>query len=97
MTGGAAGRRGALHTGAAAATDPYDDDAACDIDYGPPHTIPVDDVETWGDYWSEDLAIVYHVLKDQVDSMGLPMLERCTFNDFVDFVYAMSSKLPPKC
>lgn len=56
---------------------------------------PILDIETWSDYWSEELAATYHVLIDQCTQYGLFFLERCHFPDFVEFVYKFSSKLPP--
>lgn len=56
-----------------------------------------DDYEVWGDYLSEDLATAYHVLTDWVKSQGIPLLENCTFPDFVEFCYRFSSGRKPIC
>lgn len=93
---GAAGRRGNVRDTEWGGEDPYDDNDAAEIDETPAHLIPIVDIEEWSDYWSEELAIVYHVLREQTDAMGLPMLEKATFNDFVEFVYNSSSKYPPR-
>lgn len=56
-----------------------------------------EDVEEFADYMSEELVTAYHILKDWVDSMGLPLLEHCTFPDFVEFCYRYSSGRKPVC
>ncbi|ABT14830.1 hypothetical protein NY2A_B431L [Paramecium bursaria Chlorella virus NY2A] len=56
-----------------------------------------DDPEVWFDYLSEELATAYHVLQDWYQSQGLPILDRCTFSDFVDFCYKFSSGRKPIC
>jgi hypothetical protein len=55
------------------------------------------DPEVWFDYLSEELATAYHILTDWVRSQGTPILENCTFPDFVDFVYEYSSGRKPIC
>ena len=55
------------------------------------------DVEVWTDYMSEDLVTAYHILKEFVDSQGLPILDACTFHDFVNFCYQFSSGRKPAC
>ena len=55
------------------------------------------DVEVWTDYLSEELVTAYHVLKEFIDSQGVPILDTCTFHDFVEFCYAFSSGRKPKC
>lgn len=63
----------------------------------PSYAVPCQDLEEWSDYWSEELAILYHVAKDQCDGSGWAILDRCSFPDFVEFCYKFSSKFPPKC
>ena len=53
------------------------------------------DVEVWTDYMSEELVTAYHVLKEFIDSQGLPILDACTFHDFVTFCYQFSSGRKP--
>ncbi|AGE59706.1 hypothetical protein ATCVTN60342_270L [Acanthocystis turfacea Chlorella virus TN603.4.2] len=55
------------------------------------------DVEVWTDYMSEELVTAYHVLKEFIDSQGLPILDACTFHDFVNFCYQFSSGRKPVC
>lgn len=62
----------------------------------PNHRIPIQDPEEWSDYWSEELAIVYHLAKEQCDQYGWQILDTCTFAAFVEFCHANSSKTPPK-
>lgn len=57
----------------------------------------VEDVEEWSDYMSEELATGYHILTDWFKNMGLPVLEHCTFHDFVEFCYRYSSGRKPIC
>jgi hypothetical protein len=56
-----------------------------------------DDEEVWFDYMSEEIATSYHILQDWIASQGLPLLENCTFPDFVDFCYLHSSGRKPSC
>lgn len=53
------------------------------------------DPEIWFDYLSEELATAYHILQDWNHSQGLPILDACTFSDFVDFCYQFSSGRKP--
>ena len=55
------------------------------------------DVEVWSDYMSEELVTAYHVLKEFIDSQGVPILDACTFHDFVNFCYQFSSGRKPAC
>jgi hypothetical protein len=55
------------------------------------------DPEVWADYHSEFLVVGYHVLKDQFESMGVPILNACTFSNFVSFCFKHSSGHKPKC
>jgi len=54
-----------------------------------------DDVEIWTDYMSEELVTAYHVLKEFIDSQGVPILDNCSFHDFVEFCYRFSSGRKP--
>jgi len=56
-----------------------------------------DDVEIWTDYMSEELVTAYHVLKEFIDSQGVPILDNCSFHDFVEFCYRFSSGKKPAC
>ena len=53
------------------------------------------DPEVWTDYMSEELVTAYHILLEYVDSQGLPLLDRCSFPDFVEFCYNFSSGRKP--
>lgn len=53
------------------------------------------DEEVWFDYMSEELATSYHILQDWIQSQGLPILDACTFSDFVNFCYQFSSGRKP--
>ena len=57
----------------------------------------VTDPEVWADYHSEFLAVGYHVLKEQFESMGVPVLDTCAFPAFVDFCFKHSSGHVPPC
>ena len=56
-----------------------------------------DDQEVWFDYMSEEIATSYHILTDWIQSQGLPILDNCSFSDFVDFCYKFSSGRKPAC
>ena len=55
----------------------------------------VTDPEVWADYYSEELAILWHNLQDQCSAMGWAVLDKGTFPDFVTFCLNHSSKVPP--
>jgi hypothetical protein len=87
---GGAGRRGEVTVKRDPDGEPYlsgvDDEYNLDLerpDLGP---------EEWFDFNSEELAIAYHVLTDQCQQYGWPLLDRCSFPDFVEFAYAHSTK-----
>lgn len=63
----------------------------------PPSKTPICDPEEWSDYWSEELAILYHYATDHAAQYGWAILDECPFADFVEFCYKKSSKLPPSC
>jgi hypothetical protein len=65
-----------------------------DIEEYPPYE---DDEEVWFDYMSEELATAYHVLQEWIAGQGLPILDACTFPDFVEFCYRFSSGKKPPC
>jgi hypothetical protein len=104
---GGAGRRGDLATTGPGrepgAELPNSSDSGSDVDedrarvHVPRHKRPLPDIETWFDYWSEELATTYHVLIEQCEQYGYAFLENCTFNKFVEFTYENSSKCPPPC
>ena len=56
-----------------------------------------DDPEIWFDYFSEDVAAAYHILRDRIDAQGIPLLDKCTFTDFAEFCYMYSSGRKPIC
>ncbi|AGE56223.1 hypothetical protein PBCVNEJV1_208R [Paramecium bursaria Chlorella virus NE-JV-1] len=56
-----------------------------------------DDPEIFFDYQSEEIATAYHILTDWIASQGLPLLENCTFPDFVEFCWKFSSGRKPVC
>ena len=65
---------------------------------GPPNKTPIcEDPEEWADYWSEELAILYHYATDHAAQYGWAILDDCPFADFVEFCYRKSSKTPPCC
>lgn len=55
----------------------------------------INDQEQWYDAWSDELLTTYYALIDHCQSNGLPFLETCTFADFLDFAFRLSSKRPP--
>lgn len=91
---GGAGRRGELPRQTDGPAESSDEDP---LDQLPFTKTPILDEETWFDYWSEELAIAYHVLIDQCQSNGYAFLEHSSFPNFVEFVYKHSSKRPPDC
>ena len=58
---------------------------------------PVADPEEWQDYHSEFLVTLWHMLVDEVASMGVCVLDRCTFHDFAEFCFRRSSGHRPPC
>jgi nucleoside phosphorylase len=58
---------------------------------------PIDDPDEWISAWEEELVTAYHVLKDHCQSLGLLVLDECSFHDFAHFAFAVSSRLPPLC
>lgn len=107
---GGAGRRGELASGAAP-SDPHgpqplpnsSSDSGSEGEPSanririPRHKRPLPDIDTWFDYWSEEVVIAYHVLIDQCQQQGYAFLENCDITKFVEFVYENSSKFPPPC
>lgn len=57
----------------------------------------VDDPEVWFDYNSDFLAAAYHSLQDHIASMGVYVLDACTFPQFVDFCFKHSTGRKPPC
>jgi len=57
----------------------------------------VDDPEVWMDYNSEFLLTLWHQLQDQVASMGVYILDKCTFSDFTEFCFKHSTGRQPPC
>ena len=57
----------------------------------------VTDPEVWADYHSEYLATLYHCLVDHAHAMGVPILDTCTFPQFVHFCFRHSSGRKPPC
>lgn len=62
-----------------------------------PQDVPVDDPEVWFDYNSEFLAAAYHSLQDHIASMGVYVLDACTFPQFVEFCFQHSTGRKPPC
>lgn len=60
-------------------------------------TEPVTDPEVWSDYHSEFLVTLYHQLKDSIAGMGVYVLDKSQFSDFVDYCFAFSSGRKPPC
>lgn len=54
------------------------------------------DIETWQDYWSEELVALYHDAIDKANSCGWPILDKCTFHSFAEFCFKMSSGVVPR-
>ena len=63
----------------------------------PPAPRIVDDPEVWQDYWRDELLDLWDSLKEQCSSLGLAILDTCTFSDFADFCFRKSSGYPPAC
>lgn len=57
----------------------------------------VEDAEVWMDYHSEQLLTLWHQAQDTVASLGVYVLDACTFNDFCHFCFARSSGRKPPC
>lgn len=55
------------------------------------------DPEEWQDYHSEFLVAAWHRLKDHIASMGVYVLDSCTFSDFAQFCFERSSGRKPPC
>jgi hypothetical protein len=53
------------------------------------------DYETWCDYFSDELATLYHSLKDHAAAMGLPMMEHMDMSAFCHFAFKYSSGRKP--
>ena len=71
-----------------------DDDAA---DRYVPAIAPPLPRELFDEYWSEELVELYHVAVDHASRNGWPLLDRCSFHDFVEFCYERSSRAKPPC
>ena len=56
----------------------------------------VADPEVWADHHSQFLVVGYHLVKDQFEAMGVPVMDRCTFHDFVTFCFKHSSGNVPR-
>lgn len=61
------------------------------------YSLVEDDPEIWFDYMSEEIVTAYHVLQEFIESQGIPLLDNCSFPDFVDFCYRFSSGKKPAC
>lgn len=67
--------------------EPDDMDDMCMLD---------DDPQVWHDYLSGELSSFWMACQDFLKSNGLPVLDRCTYPEFVQFCYDKSSKkIPP--
>lgn len=55
------------------------------------------DPEEWQDYHSEELVTLWHLLKDEVASMGVYVLDQCHISDFTEFCFKHSSGRQPPC
>lgn len=60
-------------------------------------TDEVVDPEVWQDYHSEELVTLWHQLVDTISSMGVYVLDRCSFSDFAQFCFERSSGRKPPC
>jgi hypothetical protein len=60
-------------------------------EFVPSYAVEVD-YETWCDYYGDECSIAWRLLEDA----RLPILDQCTFPEFIRFVYEKSSKYPPK-
>ncbi len=54
------------------------------------------DPEVWQDYYSEELVRLFHAAVDSAAAQGLPILDKCTFNDFATFCFQKSSGVVPR-
>jgi hypothetical protein len=54
------------------------------------------DPEVWQDYYSEELVCLFHAALDSAVAQGLPILDKCTFNDFATFCFQKSSGVVPR-
>ena len=84
--------------------DSCDDDTTTTFDItahrktgtNPPKTpfseFAVTNIEHWCSSLEDDLLDCWHTVQDMTRSRGLPLLERATFPDFVDFCWKFSSR-----
>lgn len=63
----------------------------------PPAPRIILDPEVWQDYWRDELLDLWDSLRQQCLSLGLAVLDKCTFSDFADFCFRHSSGYPPAC
>ena len=54
----------------------------------------VSDPEVWMDYYSEELMILWRVLKNQATALGC-ILDTCSIGDFTEFCFRHSSGRKP--
>jgi len=66
-----------------------------ELDEEPEYDLYEDDPEIWQDYFSEEMVTAYHILQEYIKSQGLPLLDNCSFPDFVEFCYKFSSGRKP--
>lgn len=74
-----------------------EDDYCSSEEEGPRGSLFVHDPEEWQDYHSEFLVTAWHSLKDHIASMGVYVLDACTFADFAQFCYERSTRRKPPC
>lgn len=94
MPGGAAGRRGILKKH----RDQPDTEHDFDNQEEDFFQTPIDNIEEWSNYLSEELAETYHVLVDHCSSIGADFFasNQGFFPDFVEWAFQTSSRLPIK-
>lgn len=56
-----------------------------------PYLFPKDDCETWHDYHSGALSSFWLSCQEFLSANGLPVLDKCTYVDFVRFCHRHSS------
>lgn len=81
----------------ASSTSDVDETAFSSLAAGGRGRRPIVDPDEWVSAWEEELVTAYHALKDHCQSLGLLILDECSFHDFAHFAFGVSSKLPPLC
>lgn len=75
-----------------------DDDAQAGGGAGdsvPRHPRQVDDPEEWMGWWTDELLTMWYGLREQAESLGAAVLDRCDFPAFAQFCWERSSRVKP--